>query len=351
MDKKGYTLVELIGIIVVIGIIALIAIPNIINTLKKTDTIVYEDFLKNVELAAEYYIDKNRTDFDLKEPGDNIFVKIVDLVNAGLLDKTMVNPKTKEPINMNHTVLVTVENNYTKSFNFTTADSSLVGYVNDGLLLQYDGYQKLKNVNNKIIWKDLIGESDAEIVNGNGINDWVDNKIKLENINHYISAKGSSNLVNVNDDLTVEIVYTLYENTYDPLFRNNGLGLYYFDLYKTGLLRSMVRNIDNTDNEMPIATDTNLITMGKLHTISVTAKKTDDYFEFQYYGDSKKMQMSKNYGKKHSINDFQVGKNYENGISKVYIHGFRIYNRALNDTEIKMNFDKDINRYDWRNIQ
>lgn len=42
MNKKGFTLVELIGVVVLIGIIALIAIPSVDYLIKKTKDNAYD---------------------------------------------------------------------------------------------------------------------------------------------------------------------------------------------------------------------------------------------------------------------------------------------------------------------
>lgn len=42
MSKKGFTLVELIGVLVLLSVIVLVAFPNILNTIKKTDSQINE---------------------------------------------------------------------------------------------------------------------------------------------------------------------------------------------------------------------------------------------------------------------------------------------------------------------
>ena len=92
MNKKGFTLVELLAVIVILALIAIIAFPNVTKLIKgakeDTNTVqfkVIEDTLKNyiAEHAAELQ--------DVDE------VCISDLKADGLLEnKKIVNPDTKE---------------------------------------------------------------------------------------------------------------------------------------------------------------------------------------------------------------------------------------------------------------
>ena len=88
MKKKGFTLVELLGVLVVLSIILVVTIPVIINTLKNTDTNKQKDHEKNILSSAELYIEKKRSAFPSLD-GDNGYavLKVGDLINAGYLKK------------------------------------------------------------------------------------------------------------------------------------------------------------------------------------------------------------------------------------------------------------------------
>lgn len=61
LNKKGFTLVETLGVIVILAIIALIALPTLSASNKKSNDAYYSKLTGIVELAAkDYYID-NRT--------------------------------------------------------------------------------------------------------------------------------------------------------------------------------------------------------------------------------------------------------------------------------------------------
>lgn len=57
-NKKGFTLIELMGVIVLMGIIALIAVPVYNNTTKKVRQKEYENVVTAIEVASEKYAEK-----------------------------------------------------------------------------------------------------------------------------------------------------------------------------------------------------------------------------------------------------------------------------------------------------
>ena len=66
--KKGFTLIELLAVIVILALIALIAIPMIMNVIESSKKGAYEESLRNLIKATEYYetseeILGNRVDF------------------------------------------------------------------------------------------------------------------------------------------------------------------------------------------------------------------------------------------------------------------------------------------------
>lgn len=347
--KKGFTLVELLGVIAIIGVMALITFPIIINNLRSTSKVDYEKFLKNLYLATESYLESDANEKKLNEPGDFAFIELQELVKNEFLNKKMVNPLTKKPVVLTNTILVKVLNDYTKSYEFTGTDASLRNYHSNNLKIHYDGYYKPAIVNNKLIWADLYNNANGEIINGNGVIDWYENKIKLGNIDNYILSINSSQIIQTASDVTIEIVYEIINNENTTKLRTKGLGLYYFDLYNDGLIRSMVRNAADTANYWPTATEKAITSIGEMHTLTVTMKSKNETFDFQYYGDGKKLAMSSINGKKHGNDNFKIGQDYQSGLkSNVYIYGFRVYDRALTDEEVIKNYNIDKNRYDWR---
>lgn len=106
MNKKGFTFIELIAIILVLGAICLVSFPTILNMAKQSDKNTYEEYKKTVCLASQTYIDN---DYEITDDINIIEVSIDDLVDLGYLDSNLINPKTdKKVTEENDTVIVTI---------------------------------------------------------------------------------------------------------------------------------------------------------------------------------------------------------------------------------------------------
>lgn len=109
MNRKGFTLVELLVVMTFIGIIALIIFPNITGMLKKMDDNKYNAFLNDVFLATEVYVQKHSDKYpELSNIDGTAYVYFDDLIRAHLLKSTVINPKNNKKISeLNYTIVVT----------------------------------------------------------------------------------------------------------------------------------------------------------------------------------------------------------------------------------------------------
>ena len=96
--NKGFTMAEMLGVVVILSIILLIAVPSIINSLKSAEKQEYETFLDDLYLATESYVQHNYELF-YPESGTGLdSVLISDLIDKGYLNGNITNPKTGEQI-------------------------------------------------------------------------------------------------------------------------------------------------------------------------------------------------------------------------------------------------------------
>lgn len=97
--KKGFTLVELIGIFTLMAIILIIAAPSVTNMLKKAKESEYYSFEENIFLATEAYISGNKNNYpELKEIDKLTYVRISNLLITNYLDSNIINPVTNKKI-------------------------------------------------------------------------------------------------------------------------------------------------------------------------------------------------------------------------------------------------------------
>lgn len=97
MKKNGFTLAELLAVIVILGLIAVITIPAVTKTLGNTKANLCEDQLKNIKEAARLYGSDHLLDLPSTE-GSTTTIKLSDLQDGGYIDKNLENPKNSEPI-------------------------------------------------------------------------------------------------------------------------------------------------------------------------------------------------------------------------------------------------------------
>lgn len=96
--KKGFTLVELLAILVILGVITLVAAPAIVSTNKKSIENDYSQFKKTIENAAEVYVETHLDDVNvvnLKKNGTPMSISVNELIGSGLLNGGMVNPNVE----------------------------------------------------------------------------------------------------------------------------------------------------------------------------------------------------------------------------------------------------------------
>lgn len=110
--QKGFTLVELLGIIVLLGVIILVAVPSLITSNKNAENKEKEEFTSIINTACESYLNIKADEYSqvLNTPNQTTTLNVSDLIEAGYLKKTMNNPNTDKQIG-DENGTITVKNN------------------------------------------------------------------------------------------------------------------------------------------------------------------------------------------------------------------------------------------------
>lgn len=96
MKQKGFTLIELMGVVLILTIIGLIAVPSIINQIKGTQEEVNEVRRGIFISSAANYLSINTSRYPLSN-GRVYCLRVNDLVDAGLLDREhLTDPETND---------------------------------------------------------------------------------------------------------------------------------------------------------------------------------------------------------------------------------------------------------------
>ena len=98
--QKGFTLVELLGVIVLLGVIILVAVPSLIQSNKNAQTSATEDFNNNITAACEAYVEVHSDRYQnlLNVNGTSLQIEVSDLVYEGYLKTDLQNPTTKKSV-------------------------------------------------------------------------------------------------------------------------------------------------------------------------------------------------------------------------------------------------------------
>jgi len=117
MKKNAFTLVELLGVIVILAAIALVAFPPILNQIQKSQNEIDEATKSLILSAASLYVDEN-SDYFVREEGNVYCTNLDALINDGLLTEGML--KGTEDIKENMVVKISYFDDF--SYEIVPAD-------------------------------------------------------------------------------------------------------------------------------------------------------------------------------------------------------------------------------------
>lgn len=109
--KKGFTLVELLAVIVVLGGISLIVIPSVQRNLAKSKDQTYNAQISTIEEAAKSWAADNID--SIPDNGSSTTITLQDLINGNYVPKDIKNPKTNAPFSTETKIIIkNVNENY-----------------------------------------------------------------------------------------------------------------------------------------------------------------------------------------------------------------------------------------------
>ena len=95
--KKGFTLIELICVIVLLGIIAMIAIPTINTAINNSKEKAYNEQIALIEDTAKTYTSKHSLKLPNQTNGSKLCVSVAEMQKDGLLTSEAIqNPNYEE---------------------------------------------------------------------------------------------------------------------------------------------------------------------------------------------------------------------------------------------------------------
>ena len=106
MKNKGFSLVELMGIIIILSLISLLVIPSIDRSIKNFKLKAYNSQIQNIKLATEDWVIDNLGKYALLE-NETLTIFLSQLKAGGYLEEEFINPNTDLPFNDDMQINVT----------------------------------------------------------------------------------------------------------------------------------------------------------------------------------------------------------------------------------------------------
>lgn len=102
--KKGFTLIELMGVLLVLSIMFLIGISSITKIIKENRQKLYNEQINSFIESASVWAMAHTN--ELPDPDHHIRLTLRDLIDDKLVKKGITNPITKEPFDENDYVCI-----------------------------------------------------------------------------------------------------------------------------------------------------------------------------------------------------------------------------------------------------
>jgi len=114
-NKKGFTLVEIIALLGIIAIMLLLAAPSLVNQIETTRENNYKNFVSDLCLAAESYLNHSDVEGsnDLENANDSIEISVEDLIASGYVKSNLKNPKTDKKLTASDRLTITLTEDLT----------------------------------------------------------------------------------------------------------------------------------------------------------------------------------------------------------------------------------------------
>ena len=110
-NNKGFTLIELMAVIIILAVIGLIIFPSAIESINNSKDKLYKEQVKRILDAADSWASSNDSKLPSND-GGAIIITIEQLQKAGLLKKEDVKNPLNSAENMSQDIVIYFDNEY-----------------------------------------------------------------------------------------------------------------------------------------------------------------------------------------------------------------------------------------------
>ena len=108
--KKGFTLIEMLAVVILLGLLALIGTMSVTNILRNNREKAYQTQLDNIKNGAKIWATKNMKLLPNNDK-ESISLTLLDLKKAGFVVEDLTNPKTETLFPNDLAITITKDNN------------------------------------------------------------------------------------------------------------------------------------------------------------------------------------------------------------------------------------------------
>ncbi|MFV0249524.1 MAG: type II secretion system protein [Bacilli bacterium] len=120
-SKNGFTLVEMMAVLMVLAIITVVTVPLAMNLVQSANESQKENFLNDLYLSAEAYIQDNIDTFSILDiQNSKAYISIEDIIQSDYINSQTYDPNTGEILEneSEYTIIVTKDENNTLNYEF-----------------------------------------------------------------------------------------------------------------------------------------------------------------------------------------------------------------------------------------
>lgn len=257
--KKGFTLTELLGVIVILGALMLVIIPLVSTAIKNADEDLYNSQIESIKLSLESWMSDNQK----PNEGEYITLSLSQLKEAGLVELDIRNPITKE-LFPNDMILKITNNNGIVEYTVNENGSNTKDY--DSITSIKVNGDVLEYVEVGSITYDDLGIT-AKDSNNNSVTDFTTTTTPTLDLN----KKGIYLVTYKTIDNVAYRTVVVRDTTGPEITFNNNLEMTYEES-KSYDFKSDITVTDNSNEEVSVTVETNIKPLVGNYTVKYTAK-------------------------------------------------------------------------------
>lgn len=348
MNKKGFTLVELLAVIFIIILIGSLAFVSINEKGEKFKDMSNEKFEEMIETAAKGYVAEDAKLTNSLKRGDTVTITLRQLVESKYLsNKELKSPKTYEEIDIDlSTVVVNYLNyNYVYVVNLNDPKGEMLNntIAMDGLILNLAGNSTKKDSSS---WTNSVNNEKIELKNfaGTYTSGWYGKGLVFdgEDDGIYLGDKFKDLFKN---DFTMEI-YTRVDDSGRAIILGNYNNANTINIEKFNQNGILFYNYNSSNTDGFTSKEAYFNSSDKMNLIYTFDKDTGT-FSFGYNGVIFESITNSVLKENYDFTDAWIGRDSRTGTTclKGTIYSIRIYDRVLGFGELQKNYSIDKSLY------